>query len=69
MCAFYGANRRAEYPAYGSGPYLELVAASVRLARRDLTDPQYAEGAAEWLASPIVESFAECIGFGGHFGR
>ena len=67
--ALYGANRRPEYTEYGRGPYLELMASAVRLARRDLSNPGYAESASEWLRGPLVALFAECIGYGGSFER
>lgn len=53
---------------YGSGPHMALVAAAVRLARQDLSHPRYSDEARVWLrTSPLVELFAECIGYGGSF--
>lgn len=63
-------------PDYGSGPYLALVGAVVRLARRDLTDPEHSEEAKAFLlGQPFdgslvgvdVDLFAECLGYGGSF--
>lgn len=65
--ALYSANQRPDYAEYGKGPYLELVAAGVRLARRDLAKAGYADSAREWLRGPLVALFAECIGYGGSF--
>lgn len=50
-----------------AGPYLCLVAAAVRLARRDFYDPTYSDEVRAFLVGPLVETFAECIGFGGSF--
>ena len=59
---------------HGSGPYLLLVAAMVRLARRDLGHPYLSVGAraflrgeAYQLRAPGVDLriFAECVGFRG----
>lgn len=54
-------------PDYGSGPYLALMAGAIRLARRDLRDPDLAADAREFLAGPLVALFAECIGYEGSF--
>lgn len=65
-----------ERPDYGSGPYLALVGAMVRLALQDLRDPTYSEEARAWLeAAPLglergdvfvdVDLFSDCIGYGG----
>lgn len=65
-------------PDHGSGPFLELVAASIRLAHRDLEDPKHSEEARAFLrgepyeGSPVgidLDLFAECIGYGGTFER
>lgn len=58
-------NRR---PDYGSGPYLRLCCAVVRLARRDLCDARFSAEAREFLdESDLVDVFAECLEFGGTF--
>ena len=58
----------------GSGPHMELVAAAVRLARRDLDDPRHSAGAKAFLRTEPFEGrepgieldlFAELIGYGG----
>ena len=63
-------------PDYGSGPHLALMGAAVRLARRDLEDPDHSEEAKAFLrgepsdGSPVgveVDLFAECLGYGGSF--
>jgi hypothetical protein len=54
-------------PDYGSGPYLALMARSVRLARLDVANPVYSADARAWLRSDIVALFADCIGFRGAF--
>lgn len=63
-------------PDYGSGPYLALVAAAIRLARHDLDDPKLSEGALAFLRSEPymgkdvgidVSLFGELIGFTGGF--
>ena len=54
-------------PDYGSGPHLALVAAMVRLARRDLANPDYSAEAREFLKSDFVALFAECLGYDGEF--
>ena len=55
-------------PDYGSGPYLRLCVAAVRLARRDLCDADLAAEAREFLdGSELVEVFADCVQFGGKF--
>jgi len=38
-----------------SGPYLRLVAASVKLARRDLDDPEFSAGAQAYLSGESFE--------------
>jgi len=57
-----------------SGPYLGLVAASVRLARRDLGHPNFSVGARAFLRGEALEGvapgidlklFAELLGFRG----
>jgi hypothetical protein len=63
-------------PDYGSGPYMALVGAVVRLARLDLDNPIFAAEARAFLeGEPLglepgdvfldVTLFADCIGFGG----
>lgn len=69
LVALHEANRRPDYTEYGRGPYIELLAAGVRLARRDLSNPKHAENASDWLRGPLVALFAECIGYGGSFER
>lgn len=54
-------------PDYGSGPYLALMARAVGLARRDLVDPSLSAEARAFLEGPLVDLFAECIGFKGSF--
>lgn len=54
-------------PDYGSGPYLRLLVAAVRLARRDLGDARFSAEARRFLSSELVDTFAECIGYGGRF--
>ena len=54
-------------PDYGSGNYLLLMGAAVELARRDLSDPLYSADARAFLEGPLVDLFAECIGFEGSF--
>lgn len=52
-------------PDYGTGPHLALMASAVRLARRDLRDPELRDGAREFLDGDLVALFADCIGYGG----
>jgi hypothetical protein len=63
-------------PEYGSGPHLALMGAAVRLARRDLEDPEHSEEAKAFLlgqpydGSPVgveIDLFGECLGYGGSF--
>lgn len=54
-------------PDYGSGPYLLLMASAVRLARRDLADPDLRDGAREFLDGDLVALFSDCLGYGGTF--
>ena len=65
-------------PDFGSGPYLELIGAAIRLAHRDLEDPKHSEEARAFLrgephkGEPVgidLTLFAECIGYGGGFER
>ena len=66
----------AAHPAHGSGPHLALTGAVVKLARRDLEDPEHFEEASAFLrglpydGSPVgieVDLFAELLGYGGNF--
>ena len=59
---------------FGSGPYLSLIAAAVRLARRDLANPKFSAGARLFLQSKSFEGhpvgvdlrlFADIVGYGG----
>ena len=61
-------------PDYGSGPYLALIAAMVRLARQDLDDPLHSEEAQAFLRGDAwgdldvgidIRLFADCIGYEG----
>ena len=63
-------------PDYGSGPYLVLIGAAIRLARRDLGDLNHSEEAKAFLTGqpydgrPVgveVDLFAECLGYGGNW--
>lgn len=54
-------------PDYGVGPYLLLMGAAVRLARRDLRDPELAPMARAFLDGELVALFGECLGYGGSF--
>lgn len=54
-------------PDYGSGPYLQLVAAAIELARRDMSNPLYSVECRSFLMDDLVALFAECIGFEGSF--
>jgi len=54
-------------PDYGSGPYLKLLAASIELARRDMSNPLYSVECRSFLMGDLVALFAECIGFEGSF--
>lgn len=54
-------------PDYGSGPHLAVMAAAVGLARKDLSNSLYSDEARAFLRSPLVDLFAECIGYGGSF--
>lgn len=54
-------------PDYGTGPYMALMAASVRLARRDLRDPDLAVGARAYLDGDLVALFRDCLRYGGTF--
>jgi len=55
-------------PDYGSGPYLCLCTAAVRLARRDLCDAEFSAEAREFLeSSELVDVFADCVQYGGKF--
>lgn len=63
-------------PDYGSGPYLALVAAAIRLARHDLADQKLSEGALAFLRNRPYQGrepgidvtlFGECIGYRGTF--
>ena len=54
-----GGNR----PDLGSGPHMALMAAAVKLARQDLSNPLYSASASWWLRyGDLVELFAECLG-------
>lgn len=57
----------ATKPDYGSGPYLVLMAAAIRLARLDLANPALEAEARAWLRSDLVSLFADCIGYEGVF--
>jgi len=48
-------------PDYGSGPYLELMTAAVRLAHRDLRCPEYDQGARDFLDGDLVALFLDCL--------
>lgn len=54
-------------PDYGSGPYLNLMARAVRLARLDLASPDFSVEARAFLRSDMVALFAECLGYEGAF--
>lgn len=59
-------------PDYGSGSYeiaftLNVMAAAVDLARRDLLDPLYAAECQAFLTSDLVGLFADCLGYEGSF--
>jgi hypothetical protein len=54
-------------PDYGSGPYLNLMARAVRLARSDMANPVFSAEARAFLGSDIVALFAECLGYEGRF--
>ena len=62
-----GVSEHGSVPDYGSGPYLALMAAAVRLARRDLANPTHSAEAREFLRSDLVALFADCIGYDGDF--
>jgi len=61
---------------HGSGPYMMLVASMVRLARRDLADPELSVGAKAFLRGepykgiePEIDLglFADLLGYGGRW--
>ena len=61
---------------HGSGPHLLLVAAMVKLARRDLADPYLSVGARAFLRGDSFEGrepgidldlFAELLSYGGQW--
>jgi hypothetical protein len=54
-------------PDYGSGPYMQLMAAAVSLARREMSNPLYSADCREFLTGDLVALFAECLGFEGSF--
>ena len=54
-------------PDYGSGPYLQLMAAAVSLARRDMSNPLYSAECQSFLTGDLVGLFADCLGFEGSF--
>lgn len=54
-------------PDYGSGSYLELMAASIDLARRDMSNPEFSEECRSFLTGDLVALFSECIGYEGSF--
>lgn len=54
-------------PDYGSGPHMQLLAAAVSLARRDMSNPLYSAECQSFLTGPLVSLFAECLGFEGSF--
>lgn len=55
-------------PDYGSGPHMALMAASVSLARRDMSNPLYSAECRSYLSdNSLVVLFAECLGYEGSF--
>lgn len=54
-------------PDYGSGPHMELMAAAVGLARRDMSNPLYLAECRSFLTGDLVALFAECLGYEGSF--
>jgi len=59
-------------PDYGSGSHeidftLNVMAAAVDLARRDLLDPLYSAECQAFLTGDLVALFAECLGYEGSF--
>ena len=75
FCAF-STGRFGLDNGIGSGPYLALVGAMVRLARQDLAHPIHSDEARAFLLTrPFegrevgveVDLFAECLGYGGSF--
>ena len=49
-------------PDHDSGPHLAVLAAAVRLARQDLSNPLYSADALAFLESDLVGLFADCLG-------
>ena len=47
---------------HNSGPYLAVMAAAVRLARQDRSNPLYSADALAFLESDMVALFADCLG-------
>lgn len=54
-------------PDYDSGPHLSLMAAAVKLARQDMSNPLYLAECRSFLTGDLVALFAECLGYEGSF--
>jgi len=60
-------NSHGFRPDYDSGPHLTLMAAAVRLARQDMSNPLYLAECRSFLTGDLVTLFAECLGYEGSF--
>lgn len=54
-------------PDYDSGPHMLLMAAAVKLARQDMSNPFYSAECRSYLTGDLVALFADCLGYEGSF--